>query len=57
MGKPETNKSMGDYKKTLETFYSEKQRERISVGDKGEVGGGTSLEEDRAIRVEGRKSR
>lgn len=47
---------MGDYKKTLETFYSEKQREKISVGDKGEVGGGTSLEEDRAMRAEGRKS-
>lgn len=47
---------MGDYKKTLETFYSEKQREKISVGDKGEVRGGTSLEEDRAMRAEGQKS-
>lgn len=56
MGKPGTNKSMGDYKKTLETFYSEKQREKISVGNKGEVGGGTSLEKDRVMRAEGWKS-
>ena len=38
MGKPGTKKPMGDYKETLETFYSEKRREKISVGTKNRSG-------------------